>query len=307
MINFVDIVQGSYKRLDSYLSENISELTRAQIKKHIESGDVTVNDKPAKAGKPLKQGDAIRVEISPDSFPVNAEPENIPLNIVYEDGSFAVINKPQGMVVHPASGVYNGTLVNAILYHFKNVSNVNSTAGVIRPGIVHRIDKDTSGLIVIAKNNAAHLNLAKQIAEKTCRRTYIALVEGIVKADRGIIDKPICRDKKDRKKMAVDDSGKEAVTHYTVLDRFQANTLVQFDLKTGRTHQIRVHSKYIGHPIVGDKTYGFAKQRFNLSGQLLHAARLELRSPETDRIVVFECDLPDYFKKVLGVLKREKK
>ena len=287
------------KRLDVFLNEQITDVTRSQIKKSIEEGLTVVNGEKAKAGKIVKNGDV--VDFTELENEIDAKPENIPLNIIYEDEFLAVINKPQGMTVHPAPGNYTGTLVNAILYHFNG--EISDVGGGIRPGIVHRIDKDTSGLLVVAKTNKAHFDLAKQIAVKSCKRQYVALVEGVVKEDSGKIDQPIGRSLNDRKKMAVVLSGKPAVTHYTVLERFDNYTLMQFDLETGRTHQIRVHSKFIGHPIVGDKTYGFKVQKFKLDGQLLHARKLSFVHPETQEKMTFECEIPDYFAKTLKVCK----
>lgn len=288
------------KRLDVFLNDSLEGVTRSQIKKSIDEGYTLVNGVKSKSGKALKEGDEVLFEEI--TIDLNASPENIPINIVYEDESLAVINKEQGMTVHPAPGNYTGTLVSALLYHFDNISDIG---GSVRPGIVHRIDKDTSGLLVVAKTNKAHLSLAKQIATKKCKRTYLALVEGVVKADNGVINEPIGRSVSDRKKMAVISSGKEAVTHYKVLERFSSHTLVQFDLETGRTHQIRVHSKHIGHPIVGDKTYGYLHQKFNLDGQLLHAYKLVLTHPETKKKMEFEAPLPDYFEKVLNVVRNK--
>ena len=290
------------KRLDVFLNENLSDFTRSQIKKSIEEGKTLINGKSSKAGKVIKVGDKIEFE-SVDNE-ITFEPENIPINIVYEDEDLAVINKSQGMTVHPAPGNYSGTLVNALIYHFDNISNVG---GDVRPGIVHRIDKDTSGLLLVAKNNKAHLSLAEQISRKTCHRIYYALVEGIVKEDKGTIKTYIGRSSQDRKKMAVVNFGKEAITHYEVLERFNENTLVKFKLETGRTHQIRVHSKHIGHPIVGDKTYGFKNQKFNLDGQLLHAKQIVFRHPSTNKEMSFEVDLPDYFEHVLTVVRNKAK
>ena len=295
-----DINEG--KRLDVFLNEQITDVTRSQIKKSIEEGLTLVNGEKSKAGRIVKIGD--EVDFTELDNEIDASPENIPLTIVYEDSSLAVINKPQGMTVHPAPGNYNGTLVNAILYHFNG--NISDVGGTIRPGIVHRIDKDTSGLLVVAKNNKAHYDLAKQIAEKVCKRQYVALVEGVVKEECGIINEPIGRSDNDRKKLAVRDDGKHAVTHYKVIERFDNYTLMQFDLETGRTHQIRVHSKFIGHPIVGDKTYGYKVQKFKLDGQLLHARQLSFIHPDTKELVTFECDIPDYFAKILKVLKNSK-
>lgn len=292
---------GSGKRVDVFLSEVLKDVTRSQIKKSIEEGLTKVNNKETKSGKVLKEGDA--VEFSAVEYETDVLPEDIPLNIVYEDDEIAVINKPQGMTVHPAVGNFTGTIVNALLYHFKSVSDIG---GETRPGIVHRIDKDTSGLLVVAKTNKAHLSLAKQIASKSCKRTYLALVEGVVKQDKGTIDKPIGRSTTDRKKMAINYSGREAVTHFKVIDRYKDASLVQFDLETGRTHQIRVHTKDLGHPIIGDKAYGFKNQRFNLNGQLLHATRLVLTHPKTGLKMEFEAPLPEYFLKVKKVLEASK-
>ena len=289
-------------RLDKWLAENFDSWTRSQIKLQIESGGVIVNGKAVlKAGFIIKNNDLIELNFSQNNQPITAEPENIKLHIVYEDADMAVINKPQGMVVHPAPGSYNHTLVNALLYHLNSISDGSSN---IRPGIVHRIDKDTSGLLVVAKNNTAHLNLAKQIGEHSAFRHYLALVEGVVKQDEGIINQPLARDKADRKKIAVDINGKTAITHFKVKERFVGYTLVEFVLETGRTHQIRVHSKYMGHPIVGDKTYGFTKQKFKLDGQLLHAYMLELNQPTTGERMCFSAPIPAYFENVLKKLKK---
>ena len=238
----------------------------------------------------------------PDAVEYTAKPENIPLDIVYEDEDIAVVNKPQGMTVHMGNGVTEGTLVNALLYRLDNLSGIN---GVIRPGIVHRIDKDTSGLLVVAKNDAAHLSLSAQIENKSCKRTYLALLDGIVKNDRGTVTTYIGRDPKDRIKMAVVEpaKGKLAVTDYKVLKRYEKGfTLCRFDLHTGRTHQIRVHARHLGYPVVGDPVYGIKKQKFNLNGQLLHAWRLQLTHPRTGEVMYFEAPLPDYFQAVLNKL-----
>ena len=285
-------------RLDVYLA-GLTDWTRSQIKIQIDSGNALVNDKKEKAGFLIKNGDKITLKFSKQE--ISATPEDIPLNIVYEDDDFAIINKPQGMVVHPAPGAYNHTLVNALLFHFENLGN---NLDKIRPGIVHRIDKDTSGLLVVAKNDKAHLSLSKQIAEHSCFRHYMALLEGNLKDDEGTVETFISRSLSDRKIMCVSDSGKKAITHYYVRERFKDNCLVEFVLETGRTHQIRVHSKYLGHPIVGDKTYGFKTQKFNLDGQLLHAYKLELTHPTTEKRMTFECEIPDYFANILLKLKK---
>lgn len=298
---FIVKEENSGKRVDVFLSEMLPDITRSQIKKSIEDDLTKVNEKSTKSGKSLKVGDVVEFETF--EYETDIVPEEIPLDIVYEDEDIAIINKPQGMTVHPAVGNYSGTLVNALLYHFKN--NISDVGGEVRPGIVHRIDKDTSGLLVVAKNNKAHLSLAKQIASKTCKRTYLALVEGVVKKDKGTIDKPIGRSMSDRKKMAIIFDGKPAVTHYQVLERFDNNTLMQFDLETGRTHQIRVHTKDLGHPIVGDKTYGYKNQKFNLNGQLLHAYKLVLKHPTTKKQMEFTAPMPDYFTKILKLFKAD--
>lgn len=292
--------EEDYKRVDSFLSESIPSLTRSSIKKIIEGGGVLVNGGPVKAGKSIKAGDGVEITI-PDPAPLGVRPENIPLDIVYQDGDIAVINKAQGMVVHAGSGNTEGTLVNALLYHLDSLSGIN---GVIRPGIVHRIDKDTSGLLVVAKNDAAHVSLSKQIAEKTCHRIYVALLEGELKEDEGRIVTDIARDPSDRIKMAVVPTGrgKNAVTYYKVLKRYKGYTYTEFTLYTGRTHQIRVHAKHMGHPIVGDPVYGYKKQKFNLSGQLLHAEKLILTHPASGKVMEFTAPLPDYFKNVLDRL-----
>lgn len=294
---FVVDENATGKRIDVFLDEVVQDVTRSQIKKSITEGKTTVNGEITKAGKQLKIGDVVEFEEIENITEIT--PENIPLNIVYEDDDVIVINKPQGMTVHPAPGNYTGTLVNALLYHFGG--SLSDTGGNIRPGIVHRIDKDTSGLLVVAKNNSAHLCLAKQLADKTCNRQYVAVVEGVVKDDEGVIDAPIGRSKADRKKMAVVPDGKPAVTMYKVRARCNDYTFMQFNLKTGRTHQIRVHTKFIGHPIVGDKTYGIQKQKFNLAGQLLHAEKLEFIHPTTKKLVTFFAPLPDYFQKILKI------
>ena len=285
-------------RLDVFLSGETG-WTRSQIKLQIDAQKVLVNGKVQKAGFLVKNGDIVKVSFSKEVLELNAEAENIPLDIVYEDDDFAIINKPQGMVVHPAPGAYNHTLVNALLYYFENLSK---GSGDIRPGIVHRIDKDTSGLLVVAKNDKAHASLAAQIAEHSCFRHYLALLEGNLKQDKGTVETFIARNPNDRKQMAVSSQGKWAITHYNVLKRYTGNCLVEFVLETGRTHQIRVHSKHLGHPIVGDKTYGIKNQKFKLEGQLLHAYKLELTHPTTGKRMSFECELPDYFEKTLSKL-----
>ena len=292
--------ESDSRRLDVFLSENTS-LSRSHVRRLIEGGNVFVEGKAAvKASAPVRVDSAVEVTL-PDEIPLNIPAENIPLDIVYQDADLAVINKPQGLTVHPANNVFSGTLVNALLFHIKDLSGIN---GVLRPGIVHRLDKDTSGLLVVAKNDA-DINLQQQIQSKQCRRIYVALCEGVFKQDSGVVDQPIGRSKADRKKMDVVSGGRNAVTHYTVLERFDGYTLVQFELKTGRTHQIRVHAKYLGHPIVGDRTYGYAKQRFALNGQLLHAQQISFIHPTTGQPMSFTAPLPDYFQRVLCALRNK--
>ncbi len=289
-------------RADVFLSAR-TELTRSQIKRLADEGHVFVNGKPSKAGTEIKCGDHVRVDI-PDPVPTKAVPEDIPIEIVYEDDDLAVVNKAQGMTVHAGAGNYEGTLVNALLFRLKNLSGIG---GELRPGIVHRIDKDTSGLLVVAKNDLAHLSLSRQIAEKTARREYLALLEGVLKEESGHIATDIGRDPADRLRMKVLPAGKGklAVTDWETVERFRENTLAKFTLQTGRTHQIRVHAKYMGHPVVGDKLYGYKKQRFHLEGQLLHAFRLTLTHPRTGEEMTFSAPLPEYFEHILAILRKE--
>lgn len=287
-------------RIDVYLAEVLEDWTRSQIKKQIDGGGAILNGKSAKASWPVKSGDIVSVSFEKQFGLEDVLPENIPLDIIYEDQDIAVINKPQGMVVHPAPGNYSHTLVNALLYHFASLSQENTS----RPGIVHRIDKDTSGLLVVAKNNLSHSKLAEQFKEHSAKRTYLALLEGVLKEDEGTIDNYLDRDRADRTRYAVSVSGKRAITHYKVKERFEGYTLCSFKLETGRTHQIRVHTKYIGHPVVGDMIYGYQKQKFKLNGQLLHAVKLELTHPTTGQRMTFEAPLPEYFAKVLKKLKK---
>ena len=288
------------QRLDVFLAEK-TQKTRSAIKKLCDDGKVKIDGKFAKkAGESLKANSVVEIEI-PDAVKLSTEAEDIPIDIVYQDSDIAVINKPQGLVVHAGNGTTEPTLVNALLYHLDSLSGIN---GVIRPGIVHRIDKNTSGLLVVAKNDKAHLSLAKQLEEKTCKRVYYALLEGIVKEDNGRISTFIGRNPKDRTKMAVVSDGRDATTDYVVLERFKEHTFCKFSLHTGRTHQIRVHAKHIGHPIVGDPEYGYKNQKFKLNGQLLHAGKLEFIHPTSGKRDSFTCDLPDYFEKILKALKK---
>lgn len=286
-------------RLDKYLSNIFEDKSRSYLQKLIENGNITINGKMKKSNYKLKANDKVLIVI-PELEKLIVEPEDIKLNIVYEDRDVIVVNKPQGMVVHPAPGNYSKTLVNALLYHCKDLSGIN---GVIRPGIVHRIDKDTSGILVVAKNDNAHMSLAHQLKEHSMKREYIALVEGRIK-EEGTVDKPIGRHPKERIKMAVVSGGRRAVTHYKVIENFEKHTLVKCILETGRTHQIRVHMSYIGHPLVGDLVYGYKKQKFNLKGQMLHAKVLGFVHPATGKYVEFNSSLPDYFVEILKKLKK---
>lgn len=297
-------VANEQTRLDVFLAKETGA-SRSNIKTVVESDGVFVNGVlRKKSGFELKDGDEVEFTL-PEPKTLDVEPNSeIKLNIVYEDEHFAVINKPQGMVVHPASSyTKNDTLVNALLADLDKLSSIN---GVIRPGIVHRLDKDTSGLIVVAKTDEAHKSLASQIEKKTARRIYFGLCDGNFKEDNGTIDAPIARNKRDRKKMGIDPDGRRAVTHYTVLERFGKYTLVRFELETGRTHQIRVHSSHIHHPIVGDEVYGGSTALYK-NGQLLHARQLVLTHPISGERMTFEAELPDYFENVLEKLRKLQK
>ncbi len=280
-------------RLDVFLLEKHPEFSRSHIKNLIEKGLVKVNGKVVKAGYALKNGENIQIEVQkPEAISTDAE--DVDFEIVYQDEDLAIINKPQGLVVHPCSSTKSGTLVNGLLYKIKDLSGIN---GQLRPGIVHRLDKDTSGLLVIAKNDFAHVRLAEQIKNKTCHRNYLAVLDGNLKENEGRIETFIKRDPKDRMKMSVQGSGRVAITDFKVLKRFEKCCLVEFSLQTGRTHQIRVHSKYLNHPIVGDKLYG--KEVKGLAGQLLHAYKISFVHPRSGELMTFEADLPDYFKDYL--------
>ena len=292
----VDTAAG---RLDKYIADN-SDISRSFAAKLAEDGSVFVNGKAADKKTKLKPGDVIAVKI-PEPEEPEAKPQDIPIDIVYEDESVIVVNKPQGMVVHPAPGNPDGTLVNGLLYHC-SLSSIN---GVIRPGIVHRIDKDTSGLLIVAKTNEAHESLAAQLKERKALRRYQCIVNGNIKEDSGTVDKPIGRHPIDRKRMAVIDGGREAVTHFKVLERFGQYTLVECVLETGRTHQIRVHMASIGHSIVGDPVYGIKKERFKTNGQLLHAKTIGFSHPATGEMMEFDSELPDYFVTILERIRRE--
>ena len=290
---------GVGKRIDAFLVEIFPDFSRSHVKNLIDKGLVKVDGKlPNKAGLLLKNGQMIEIEpLLPQK--ISTEAEDVDFEIVYEDKDLAVINKPQGLVVHPCTSTKNGTLVNGLLAKIKDLSGIN---GQLRPGIVHRLDKDTSGLLVVAKNDFAHVSLAEQIKNKTCHRHYLALLEGHLRDGAGRIETYIKRDPKDRKKMSVQSTGRLAISDYKVQKWFDDCCLVEFVLQTGRTHQIRVHAKYLGHPVVGDKLYG--KEKKGLVGQLLHAYKLSFTHPKTGKFMEFEVDLPDYFKRYIKTLEK---
>lgn len=300
MADLVVFVVDSPARLDAAVAAFVEDVTRSLAQKLIGMGNVSVNGKVVtKNGYALSAKDSVAVQ-TVDPVELSVAPEDIPLDIVYEDDDLLVVNKQQGLVVHPSVGTPSGTLVNALMNVRDRFSGIN---GVVRPGIVHRLDKNTSGLLVVAKNDKAHLSLAEQIATKEAKRFYMALVDGNIKEDEGVICQPIARNPKDRKQMAVVEGGRDATTLYTVVERFGQYTLVKFELKTGRTHQIRVHAKYIHHPVVGDDVYG-GSNKFGLAGQLLTAYRLELDQPTTGERLAFEIPLPPYFLDVLEKLRK---
>lgn len=302
--SFEIVFEGSVsKRIDVFLSETLDGFTRSHIQKLAEERLIFVNQRTAKPSCKLKFGDIVTGTVPPPRE-TEIKPERIPLEIVYEDSDMLVVNKPQGLVVHPAAGNYEGTLVNALLHHCKDsLSGIN---GELRPGILHRIDKETSGLLMVAKNDTAHVLLSEQIKAHSLTREYKALVHGKFGEDGGTINAPIGRSEKDRKKMTITyKNSKEAVTHYTVLERLGGYTFLKLRLETGRTHQIRVHMSKNGHPVVGDKTYGVKKEEFKLEGQLLHAYKIGFIHPTTNEYMEFESELPDYFLNVLGRLRNK--
>lgn len=290
------------KRLDVFVSSSVPDLSRSAAQRLVEEGNVKVNGgKPSKKTQ-MKTGDTVCVTV-PDPVEMEAYPENIPLNVVYEDEDLLVVDKPKGMVVHPAPGNPDGTLVNALLYHCRG--NLSGIGGVLRPGVVHRIDKDTSGLLVVAKDDQAHSSLAAQIKEHSFDRFYHAVVYGNLKEDSGTVHQPIGRHPTDRKKMAVTDkNSRDAVTHFEVVERYQGFTHVRLKLETGRTHQIRVHMAYIGHPVAGDPVYGPRKVISSLEGQCLHAKTISFLHPKTGELLSFDSPLPGYFTRFLSTLKR---
>ena len=288
------------KRLDTYIPSVDTDITRTSAQRLIEDGNILVNGKNAKVSYKIQENDKISVEI-PEPKQIELKAQDIPIEIVYEDSDIIVVNKPKGMVVHPANGNPDGTLVNAIMAICKD--SLSGIGGEIRPGIVHRIDKDTSGLLIVAKNDNAHVKMSEQIKNHEVKKTYIALVRGVFKENEATIDMPIGRSTSDRKKMAVNKNGKDAITHIKVLKRFDKYTLLQVNIETGRTHQIRVHLSHIGYPIVGDYTYSNGKNEFDVIGQCLHAQKLEFKHPITQKDMCLEAELPQYFKDILDKLK----
>lgn len=288
------------ERLDLFLARQMSDASRSAVQRLISSGEVMVNEKIVKTNYKVRNSDTIKVNI-PEIKPLDLAAEEIPLAVLYEDDDIIIINKSRGMVVHPAAGNYSGTLVNALLQHCEDLSGIN---GVARPGIVHRLDKDTSGVMVAAKSDRAHVSLAKQIKDRTASRRYIAIVYGNVKEEQGVIKAPIGRHPRDRKKMAVTfTNSKDAITKFHVIERFGSYTLVECKLLTGRTHQIRVHMAYIGHPVVGDPKYGPERMPFTISGQALHSTELTITHPVTGEIMIFTAPLPDDMEKILKELR----
>lgn len=298
------VVDTENVRLDAFISGKNDKLSRTMIQRLIEDGEILVNGNKKKMAYKVQIGDVIEINI-PAPKETDIKAQNIPLKIVYEDNDIIVVNKPKGMVVHPANGNPDGTLVNAIMAMCKG--SLSGIGGEIRPGIVHRLDKDTSGIIVVAKNDKAHINLSEQIKEHRVKKTYIALVRGIVKENEATINMPIGRSEKDRKKMAVTKKGKEAITHFRVLERYDKYTLLQVNIETGRTHQIRVHLSQIGYPIVGDEVYSNGKNEWNIKGQCLHAKSLEFTHPITGKKMYLEARLPEYFENMLEDLEKRKR
>ncbi|MGR5999900.1 RluA family pseudouridine synthase [Bacillus cereus] len=287
------------ERIDKFVTGINNEWSRTQVQQWIKDDVVTVNGKAVKGNYKVKEEDEITVTI-PEPEELDIQPEDLNLEIYYEDADVLVVNKPRGMVVHPAPGHTSGTLVNGLMHHCTDLSGIN---GVMRPGIVHRIDKDTSGLLMVAKNDMAHESLVNQLVAKTVTRRYKAIVHGVIPHDKGTIDAPIARDKKERQSMTVDENGKNAVTHFQVLERFKDFTLVECRLETGRTHQIRVHMKYIGYPLAGDPKYG-PKKTLDMNGQALHAGILGFDHPRTGEYIQFEAPIPEVFEDALNILRK---
>lgn len=291
--------EESGKRIDAYISSVEDKISRTAVQRLIGEQAITVNGKDTKPSYKVQENDVIEIEeIKPKDIELKAE--NIPIEIIYEDEDIIVVNKPKGLVVHPAVGNLDGTLVNAIMSICKE--SLSGIGGKIRPGIVHRLDKDTSGILIIAKNDSAHVNLSEQIKNHEVEKTYIALVRGIVKENEATINMPIGRSTKDRKKMTIDRKGKNAITHFKVLKRYEKYTLLEIKIETGRTHQIRVHLSHIGYPVVGDYIYSNGKNDFNVVGQMLHAKRIKFKHPKLDEVMELEANLPEYFQKILDNL-----
>ncbi|NBG89143.1 RluA family pseudouridine synthase [Isachenkonia alkalipeptolytica] len=300
---FIVDAEDEGKRLDVFLAENLEEYSRSYLQKLIKEKRALIKGEPGKNRSPLKEGEEVSIEI-PEPKPLEIKGENIPLEIIYEDGDLLVVNKPQGMVVHPGAGNYEGTMVNALLYHCQG--KLSSINGVIRPGIVHRIDKDTSGLLMVAKTDQAHRSLQNQLKDRKVTRVYRLLVHGVMEEGQAVIDAPMGRSPNNPLKMAVRDEGRFARTHITVLERFEKYTLLEARLETGRTHQIRVHLQYIGHALVGDPVYGPTKAHFSLEGQMLHAKTLGFLHPRTGEEMEFDSPMPEDFQKVIESLRRDK-
>lgn len=290
------VVKEGNIRLDVYISQNFQELSRTMIQKLNESGDVQVNGVKKKLSYKVQVGDNITIHI-PEVKETNLKPQEIPIEVIYEDDDIIVVNKPKGLVVHPANGNPDGTLVNAIMAMCKE--SLSGIGGELRPGIVHRLDKDTSGLLIVAKNDKAHIAMSEQIKDRKVKKIYIALVRGVIGEDEATIDMPIGRSTKDRKKMAVTKNGKQAITHFRVLKRYPKYTLLEIKIDTGRTHQIRVHMAEVGHPVIGDMVYSNGKNSFGVEGQMLHARSLEFAHPITGKTMHLIAELPQYFKKIL--------
>lgn len=300
----LEVIEQVNKRIDAYMAEKYENISRVAIQRLIETGKILVNGKKVKASYKVQVNDKITME-EEKAVEIELKAQDIPVEIIYEDRDIIVVNKPKGMVVHPANGNPDGTLVNAIMAICKD--SLSGIGGEIRPGIVHRLDKDTSGILIVAKNDKAHINLSEQIKEHKVKKTYIALVKGIVKENNATINMPIGRSEKDRKKMAVTKKGKEAITHFKVLKRYDKYTLLEINIETGRTHQIRVHLSQIGYPIVGDEVYSKGKNEWNIKGQCLHAKSLDFKHPITNEDMHLEAKIPQYFEEILEELKEREK
>ena len=299
MSNIFIVDENDNIRIDKYLNDLLPDLSRSFIQKLLKNGNILVNNAPIKPNYKVKLNDTINIDI-PEPIKANIEAENLDLSIIYEDDDVLIVDKPKNMVVHPAPGHYTGTLVNGLMYHCKdNLSNIN---GVLRPGIVHRIDKDTTGCLIVCKNDVSHNFIANQLFEHSINRIYVGIVCGNLPDEEGVIDAPMGRDIRDRKKMSINESGKRAITHYKVLKRFKNYNYVEFKLETGRTHQIRVHMASINHPLLGDEIYNKTKTKFNLQGQCLHAKTIGFIQKKKKKYVEFESEIPEYFKHLLEVI-----